>query len=153
MRLVLLALDGIRVPSSSGRLEQFRCGSYGKSPHFRLEDAVEGGGEAAGLLLDLPVSCGLRASSEESCCSITLKGTNAGHRPGEALQAYPTYKDRVRLRETPQSPHRGDGGGCEAVLRPAVTRVCKTRSSVLFVEAMNSSLRVHPSRLSCCSYD
>lgn len=58
MRLVLLALDGIQVPSSSDRPEQFRCGSYGKSPHFRLEDAVEGGGEAAGLLLDLPVSCG-----------------------------------------------------------------------------------------------
>lgn len=39
-------------------------------------------------------------------------------------------------------------GGCKLA---AVTRqsVCKTRSSMLFMEAMNSSLRVHPSRLSC----
>lgn len=106
-----------------------------------------------------PSAVGLRVSSEESCCSITLKGTNAGHHPGEALQACPPISTRVRLRETPQCPHRGAGGGCEAVLRPgmgrcklaAVTRqsVCKTRRSMLFMEAMNSSLSVHPSRLSC----
>lgn len=106
-----------------------------------------------------PSAVGLRASSEESCCSFTLTGTNARCHPGEALQACPTgIKTRSRLGETPQCPHKGAGGGCEAVLRPgmggckfaAVTRqsICKTRRSMLFMEAMNSSLRVHPSRLS-----